>query len=57
MSDTKPFEISIGHNPIMDCYELQIFVGGFRDKQEAESWAEAFVNYVSTDYKRVKADA
>lgn len=48
---TNPFQISIGKNDQMGCFELELRVGGLKDKREAEAFADILRDWMIADSK------
>ncbi len=46
---TNPFQISIGPNDQMGCFELELRVGNLKDKKEAEAFADILRDWMISD--------
>lgn len=43
-----PFQIVVGQNPVMKCWEVQLHVGNFPDKGDAQQMADAMAEFMET---------
>lgn len=48
---TNPFQISICQNDQMNSFELELRVGGLKDKKEAEAFADILRDWMIEDSK------
>jgi hypothetical protein len=49
MKNKYPFQIGTRRNVQMDCHELQILIGGFSEKKEAEEYAKTIVKFLELE--------
>jgi hypothetical protein len=46
---TNPFQIQIGHNPQMGCFEIMLQVGNIKSKKDAEAFADVLRDWMIQD--------
>lgn len=49
MKKKYPFKIASRHNEQMRCHEVQILIGGFPNKKEAEEYARTIVRFLELE--------
>jgi hypothetical protein len=49
MKNKYPFQIASRRNEQMFCHELQLLIGGFSNKEEAEEYAKTIVEFLELE--------
>lgn len=45
----NPFEIRIAENEVMDCWDIQLNVGGCKSEDEAKAMADALAGWLTEE--------
>jgi hypothetical protein len=43
---TNPFQIGIGYNEPMKCWDLQVLIGNMKSREEAQKMADLLVEWI-----------